>query len=269
MSAIQQMMLAQKISAGGGGVMSLASSGIATNLIFILAVDETGSNVKEFVSTTVDGTKVVAGGSGYGSGAGQVTLGSSTWKGTSRGWFQTKDNGGTLVSITFATNLPSVTNDATDGWSFYGVSAGTAYSGVTPPPMIAFDSDNRLGVDTSGHVCIYLGGAERHVGTTVLPTDGTTKYSFGANFRSNSSATGNAQAFYGAESGSLASDSTAANPGLNGSASYTVASTSGVSGSSARFTGKWHLICMFNKQLSLAEYQSLHDDWFGTLFVVS
>src|SRR5688572_28820314 len=84
---------------------TLKSSGIATSLAMCVAVDEDGTTVREFVSSTVNADMVVHG---------EVVVSSSTWKGVSRGYFETLPNGASnFKGITFGTNKP--TYDAGSG----------------------------------------------------------------------------------------------------------------------------------------------------------
>ena len=69
--------------------------------------------------------------------------------------------------------------------------------------------------------------------------------------------------YYGAESGSLALAGSGVEVGFVGNASINY--LGGYAGDSY-VAGKYHLVAVFSRELTLAEYQSLHDDWFGTLF---
>jgi hypothetical protein len=75
---------------------------------------------------------------------------------------------------------------------------------------------------------------------------------------------GTTRFFYGLESGSLATDGTGTDSG-NGSNGRFVG-TVGVIAAQGSQPAKYHIVCLFQAELSTTELQSLHDDWFGTLF---
>jgi hypothetical protein len=72
-------------------------------------------------------------------------------------------------------------------------------------------------------------------------------------------------AFYGLESGSLSQEATAGSDGGFGSSAAPIATIGGASGQGSQ-PFKPYCVCVFNRLLTEAEMQSLHNDWFGTLF---
>jgi hypothetical protein len=223
---------------------TLKSSGLATRALFVVAVDEDGTTVKEFVSSTVNSTMTLTG----------VTTGSASWKGTSRGYFVTSANGATnYFGPKFVTNFATV-----DGAAGFGIFM--AYNQAT-----AGDNNNVI-IERTGNVSLLardvsnkLDGLSDNVSTTSLPTDGSTKFSIGANHRQSVTSA----YFYGLESGSLAADGSQVDPGFGGG-TYDILGIGGAV-SQGNAPGRVHICAGFDL-CSLAEYQSLHDDWFNVLF---
>lgn len=235
---------------------TLKASGLATKLVFCLAVDDDGTTVKEFVSSSVNGTKVVDA---------QVAVGSSTWKGVTRGWFQTKngqspkDSQYDFEGVTFVTNLPTAGMTSGGGLSIFAACAG-ASAGTGDGAIAWMSSSDRLRRSSTNKLEWYLSaGVRGGASTTSLPTDGTTKFSFAASYLDNVTTA----FYYGLESGNLGADG-GANPSNFGSGT-TWQQIGGADGQGSA-PGKWHIICAFNEDLSETDFDSLHDDWFGTLF---
>jgi hypothetical protein len=228
---------------------SLKLTGLATDLVMCLAMDEDGSTIREFVSSTVNSNKTVDAG---------VTTGSATWKGVSRGWFQTLPNGASFDGIRFAVSFrPQVDlgnlSSAACFIACAGISARNGDGG-----LVAYSLGKLFGRSESGPESF---GSPWHVGTTAMPTDGTTKFSAGINHE----AFVDYSAFYGLESGSLAADGSGADGGF-GNDNTDITAVGGSDSNIGNQPGKYFLVAVFDRELTLAEYQSLHDDWFGTLF---
>lgn len=235
---------------------TLKGTGLATKLVFCIAVDDDGTTVKEFVSSTVNSTKVVDT---------AVSVGSSTWKGTTRGWFQTKNGQSPkdaqydFEGVTFVTNLPTAAMTSGAGLSIFAACAG-ASAGTGDGAIAWMSSTDRLRRSATNKLEWYLSsGVRGGASTTSLPTDGTTKFSFAASYLDNVTTA----FYYGLESGNLGADG-GANPSNFGS-STTWQQIGGADGQGSA-PGKWHIICAFNEDLSETDFDSLHDDWFGTLF---
>lgn len=236
---------------------TLRSSGIATALAFCIAVDSDGTTIKEFVanvSLTIDGA---------------VTVGAGTWKGNSRGFFSTTGSGTTPHGITCtaaAIAMSFVSPGAAVFVACNNLLTGTGTAQYTS--MIQDAVDDRgfgRGGTLSGPGAWEFSGStvNGQLGATNLPTDGTTKFSVGGNFV----AGGQKTIYYGLESSTLAQDATGTDTNFPGG--YFPDHFGGVSGLGAQ-PGGYHILCGFNRALTLAEQQSLHgdgtNDWFSTLF---
>ncbi len=233
---------------------TLLSSGIATNLLMCVAIDSDGTTIKEFVSSDVNSNKTVT----------SVAVGASSWKGTNRGYFQTSGSGSSPNSVQFPSGHRPVWNvvgpgGGGDGGAFFMALAGSTatQSGGNDAWLV---DDNGIGIISrhTNNTVLELNGAARS-GATTIPSDGTTKFSAGANY----AAFTDWQIYYGLESGSLAQDATGSDAG-----SLTTTNITGIGGWTGFYSGpaKYHVVCLFNRSLTLVEMQSLHNDWFGTLF---
>lgn len=229
---------------------TLKASGIATALTMCVAVDDDNTTIKEFVSSLVNGDMTFDTGVAAG-------VGTSTWKGVSQGYFPTFNNGTfDYLGIRFGTNKPSALwNAANPSTMFFVWSSADAAGGAKP---IIGTGGGNFAVDRGVGTLRISNGA--FVGSTTLPSDGTTKFSAGFNF---TPFTGG-EFYYGLESGSLASDGTFTDTlGFTGSGTF-----DGIGGAPGQghAQGHYHLVAKFNRVLTLTEMQSLHNDWRGTLF---
>lgn len=245
---------------------TLKTSGIATNLKFCLAVTQDGTAVQEFANSSFESNKVVAQTRGYGTGANQVQLGSGTWKGVTLGTFETKwvsstERGG----IDFASGFRPILSGAgtAEAGIFVALDAMTNYTG-SRGCVIPFTNGN-FGVKNTGKLQWHISSVDRGPASNTT-IDLSTKLSFGSNLKLNGSGTGNIEHFYGLESGSLASDVTPANSGYSGGGDMEIRGVCTDQSDSTRNIGRYFLIALFDRQLTLAEYQSLHNDWANTLF---
>ena len=243
--------------------LTLKSSGLATAAVMVVAVQGNGSIV-EFVSPTVNSQKTVAA---------QVTTGTSSWKGSTRRYFETKpgaspqDPTWDFYGVTFGSTKPTVNNSGSgNGIGFFAAFAGRSASNGGAPFLFGMDSGtDGWGVDAStGRQRWRIASNSFGEGSTTLPSNGTTKFSIGSNFDGGSATS---EHFYGLESGSLASDGTYA-PADFGSTGDLVVAIGGSAGN-GNFPAKCHIAALFNRELTLSEYQSLHNDWLGTLFDVT
>jgi hypothetical protein len=230
---------------------TLKSSGIATNLTLCIAVDSDGTTIKEFVSNltlTID--------SG-------VTRGSGTWKGNSRGYFTTNSSV-TPISVVTGPTMSFTAPGVGLFCACSGMTVGTGAGGYMYSIYDGTGDDRGLGrASASSSGTWIFSGATKQAGGTALPTNGTTKFSYGGNYV----AGGQKTIYYGLESGSLASDGTATDSDFPGQ--FIPNSFGGKTGL-GNAPGNYHVMACFNKALSLAEMQSLHgdgsNDWFSTLF---
>lgn len=230
---------------------TLKTTGVATALISCVAVDD-DDVIKDFKANTITLDTGVA-----------ASVATGSWKSVSRKYFVTTANGSfNYFGVRFSATQPSVDETDSDGMAaWFACHGASAASGGGPFISIApFDAPDR-GLTRSGTKGRYIsGGGTVAITATDIPTDGTTKFSFGANYRSANSS----EVFYGLESGSLASDGTAGSDGGFG----TTAQLRGIGGADGQGNQPFqpYVVCVFNRQLTLTEMQSLHNDWFGTLF---
>jgi hypothetical protein len=232
---------------------TLKSTGIATSLVMCVAVDEDGTTVKEFVSSSVNTDMTVHA---------DVVKSTSSWKGVTRGYFETLANGSTnFRGITFGTNKPAYDAGSGNPTSVFFAVAGMQDGGsgtAAGDAMVARSTGSPIASRNSSDKLNE--GMSTTAGSTSLPTDNSTKFSAGVvhNFG------GTNRFFYGLESGSLATDGTASDPSSGGNTRL-VGGIGGIA-SFGNQPAKYHIVAMFQAELSTAEFQSLHDDWFGTLF---
>lgn len=231
---------------------TLKASGLATNLVFCVAVDSDGT-IKEFVNTGVNSNKTL--GTGV-----AASVAAATWKSVSRQYFETLANGTfDYYGVRFASGFRPTMDSSTGVSVGYFAALSGAQAGQNQAIMVEGNgsgvglverdpTDNKL-KDTNGG----------SLGTTSLPTDNSTKFSWALSHTYG----GTNAKFYGLESGSLAADGTNSDAGFGGPQDvYGIGGAAGQG--NARM--KVHILCGFNIAPTLANFQSLHDDWFGTLF---
>lgn len=234
---------------------TLKTSGIATNLVACVGVDD-DNTIKDFKGNAISLDTGVA-----------ASVATGSWKGTARKYFVTTANGSfNFNGVRWNATQPTVAGDDSDGQSvFVALHANNASNDDASMVLIGTGIGNRTGlfVNSSTKASYNPGGGTQAVSTTTIPTDNSTKFSIGSNYKGGGGS-GGSEIFYGLESGSLASDGTAAyDGGFGGSRSiYAIGGTDGW----GKNPCSPYIVCVFDKQLSLAEMQSLHDDWFGTLF---
>ena len=230
---------------------TLKASGLATNLIACVAVDQDGTTIKDFVGSAITlGTGVAA------------SVSTATWKGVSRGTFATTANGSfNFHGVTWNTP-PSVVEDDADGMSVFAAFAGSsANSNNSPWVQIGAGNTSNTGLAAvTGKATYSVSGGTRAQTTTNIPTDGTTKFAVGVTYRSGASSA----ALYGLESGSMSQEASAGSDGGFGG-SRTLHQLGGAAGNGNQ-PARYFIACVFNRILTTAEMQSLHDDWFGVLF---
>lgn len=235
---------------------ALKSTGLATDLVACLIVDEDGSTIVDLCGNTISAH------------ASLPAVGTASWKGVTRSHIVTGGDGGyTPYGIAWTGTKPSAnTNDADGIGVFVALAGASGKTGGTIGNFVHIDADPPSAVDRglfrdgSNKAKMVFTGSSGGVGTTSIPTDGTTKFSMAANWQNDV----NVENFYGLESGSLTSDSTATNPGNWGSTNYVVQSIGGFPGQNTQ-PFKPFIVAVFGRQLTLSEYQTLHDDWFGEL----
>lgn len=227
---------------------ALKTTGLATRLISLVVVDDDGSTVVDLKGNAV--TKHA-----------NASIGAKNWKGTSRKYVDISGSTYTPYGITW-NSPPSCTMIDSDGMAVFMAmaGAGSKYSAGAFVVISAYGDSQGMISSGSGKAAVNQGAATNNVGTTTLPVDGSTSFSIAANWRNGA----NCQLFYGLESGSLAADSTAGNPGYEGVSGAVLRNIGGSSGQGNQ-PCKPHVMAVFDRELTLAEMQSLHDDWFGVL----
>lgn len=235
---------------------ALKSSGIATVLVVCVVVDEDGTTIVDLKGNTITLDSGVA-----------ASVATGSWKSVARKYFVTTADGPFgYFGVRWSSTEPTVDESDADGMSAWFACHGADNSSfvVTPFIEVASAEGLRNGLtrvsSSDAHGRYFPGGGTQAATATNLPTDGTTKFSFGANYESAS----DSEVFYGLESGSLASDGTAGSDGGFGGSARSVFSIGGSSGQGNQ-PFKPYCVCVFSRKLTTAEMQSLHDDWFGTL----
>lgn len=243
---------------GGGGpqVMSLKTTGIATKAIAVIAVD--GDDVlKEFVS----GRSVT-----HNASIASPVTGTATWKGTSRRHFKT-DYGGDIFTprgVLWNATQPSIpTGSGGNGISFFVAVAGLVETSNQFLWQISTDANNCLKLDGTNKPVWRAGSTDFTAATTAWAA--STKFSYALTVKY--STAGN-QHYYGLESGSLATDGTFDEGGFGSTGPLNLF---GGAASNGSCRGNYFCAAWFSHAtlLTTAELQSLHDDWFGTLFDVA
>lgn len=238
-------------------------AGIVGSMVAVVAVDDDGTTIKDFVSgnTISIDTGVSA------------SVATGSWKLiTSPKYFVTTANGTfDFNGIRWSSTLPVVDQTDADGMSAgFCCDGASNCSSNTAAGFIeisnAFGNQQGLQrISSSTLTGRYIaGGGTVAITATNLPTDGTTKFSFSANYESAS----DSEVFYGLESGSLASDGTAGSDGGFGSSSMNVRAIGGHSGQ-VNQPFKPYICWVANRKLTLSEHQAIHDDWRLFFFGVS
>lgn len=241
--------------------LALKTTGLAALVRFCILVDDDGTVVD------LKGSAVVA--------EPQVTTGSATWKGTSRRYFTTSGLGEAAYSVRYNSTAaqPSFPTNTAAGCAVFVAlsSCGVGSTGITGTiPQRGFAHFGASSLTTSGllldandRLLVQQTSTEGVSGTTVMPVNGTTKFSVATNWVNAT----RADLYYGLESGSLVLDRTTVAP-QRGSASATLVSIGGYEGF-GWLDAKFHIVVGFSRALTLAEMQSLHNNWYGTLLEVS
>ena len=243
---------------------TLKTTGPAASAFFCNAVDEDGT-IREFVSADVQAFRTLDSGV-----AASVTTGA--WKGPARKYWSSTDNAGVPYGVKFAAgHRPSLPLTNADGVAYFCAfhsSGGKTGSGGYISHSTASDA-GQAGVTTGNAVIaclLYSAGLKGAGGNTTIPTGGDTKFSIGVSYKDSGSPSD--RYFYGLESGSLAADGTS---DTHGGALGSITDVYGLGG----FDGFGAIACSryidigFNRELTTVEMQSLHDDWFNTMFDVS
>lgn len=233
--------------------LTLKTTGPAAKALSVIAVDDNG-DVKDFVT----GRTIT-----YNAAIAAPRIGTATWKGVTRSHFKTDYSPDAFSprGAVYGATVPPVPMGAAGN----GVSWFCACNQLVEVPAGAIfwlTGDNNQGarIGAGSKLEVLCGNTSQGLGTTTLLA--ATKMSFG--FNQKYSTTG-LPFFFGLESGALAADGTY-NEGGFGSA--TVLSMFGGHAGYGSARGEYFVHAVFSDAvlLTLAEMQSLHNDWFGTLF---
>jgi len=247
---------------------TLKSTGLATESVAIYMVDEDGVTLREWVSGQFATWDTV---SAWAEDAGNadltvddpVTVANATWKGSTLDYFETLANGAyNFYGIRHSSpiDIPGAAGEA--GVGVFAALAGAGTPAGNRGALFADSATNAyLGADVStGILQWYVSSGVRYASTQVLPQDGTTKFSVAGNYKYGDAAT---QTFHGLESGALAATDAGASPG---NYSFSTYDNIGGEDGGGRMPAKYFILAVFNRTLTEAEYQGLHNDYFGTLF---
>lgn len=233
---------------------TLKTSGLATNALTCVMVDD-DNTTKDLVA----GTSFALDGSCPG-------IGTGAWKGTTRKYQPTAANGGfNYYGFRYPTTPPTMPVDGAGCAIFLALHAAVAPGG-SGDIIDTADSGGRTNWDRQGAgglPRILAAGQLERTGVTVWPTDGT-KISVGINHRRNVETS----IWYCLESVNAVATSkdfdATGGQGDNGGQSplHGIGGLSGQGNSVMSI----YLAVMFNRVLTIAEWRTLHDDWYGTLF---
>lgn len=268
---------------------TLKSTGIVTKAKAIVAVDEDGT-LKEWKNGWTPG-------SGLTKHADVTTSGTASFRGAgTKRYFETFSSSGVPRGVAFNTNIDLTARTANRGLCVVAIMAGASFtaSNAAAGSYIAHlhrsDSattsipEESLFSLTGSYPSVYMSSFSRVTGTAAMPTDGTTAFMVAGQYLDSGTDNGisaGGQTFFCLESnaGSTASFDPASPAGGGYQPGMALALT-GVGGAfqpdnhattpnaalSNAAPGKYLLWAVFDNLLTLAELQSLHDDWFGTLF---
>lgn len=233
---------------------TLKASGIATNAVMVVAVDQDGT-IKEFVSSDVNSNKTL--GTGV-----AASVASATWKSVSQQYFAVTDASFDYNGVRFASgHRPSYTSAGSAISVFMAFNSLAGGGGGAPGYFIERNASGTHLAARNGATGQLRNSLIPVNGTTNLPSDSSTKVSAGFSYDDVSAGS---KFYYGLESGSLAADGTDASVGF-GPGAQNIFGIGGATGQGSQ-PGNYHFVAVFNRALTLAEFQSLHNDWFGTMF---
>lgn len=228
--------------------LTLKSTGVASRASSVIAVDDDGATIRDFVSSTRTSNMSIHG---------DVTIGSATWKGASKYFMDLPMSGNDGHGLTFASGheIPIPNQIGGVGTTVMIVCRGMGSAAVRGDLMATTPDAALIYRNGSGKLSEY----PTSVATTTMPSDGTTKFSAAMTYVYGGTWT----AYYGLESGSLAADGTGTDPGY-GNANPVKYIPAGAGQGGTPY--KAHYIIVVPGGASLAELQAIHDDPEGTLF---
>lgn len=224
----------------------LKTTGIAANCTMCIAVDPDTNTIKDFASSTVTADITVDAG---------ITIGSGTWDGNTRKYFQLA----TGNYVGFGTNKPTFSFNTTNTprtvvWIGENAGAGTLIFGN--------DSGNYFGANWivgggDSFPTANIGSSTQH-GALVRPAAGE-KWIFGFSLVRSTSTI----AYTAKHDASAMTVQTLS--AISSSVSYTLDFVGRRDDSTSQIADKIHAVLIFDTDLTEAQWDTLRDDWFGTL----
>lgn len=239
---------------------TLKTTGVATALLTCVIVDQDG--------VTTDKKS----GTGFSVDASAGSPGTGSWKGTTRKYQPIVPNTGyNYYGIRYATTPPVLLTDNGQAGAgvfiaFHTASTPDGFCDVidtSDSGMTRFWRSNQT--PDMGYPIVTAANQDQVVGTTMWPTDGT-KFSAGFN-QKRGGGSPESSIWYcpeGTDASSIPFENTVTTNDDGGNS--TLNGVGGLSGASNGGNLGIYLFTAFNRILTLAEFRSLHNDWFGTLF---
>ena len=243
---------------GGGTHRVLQTSGLATAAISVIAVDLDGVTVRDFVTgnnITVDS---------------HMVIGSSSWKGTTGGTFETLKAGSDNFNgygITYSSPFPQFNFSGATGSGFFAAAATiSATQGPSGVPVFTNDvtvgTNGIFGLPTISTIPLtpqWNVASHADTAATSALTSGV-KTSFGGDFKS-----GGTFDYYKAleTDGSMTQIGSFTDAGFSGNKNLT---NIGKFPSNGWSDITYFIIAFFNRPLTSTEFNSLHTNFYTTLF---
>ena len=227
----------------------------------LIAVDPDTGTIKDFASSAVTTDMTVGA---------NVTTGSQTWDGNTRSFFKLGAGTAAADFIAFGTNKPSWTNNVASTqrtWVWIGE------VGTGAPRAFGSNSTHYMAAQntgTGGATCPIQMGAGFSTnlnGGQSLWASGT-KLIFGAS-TTHTGGAGAAVLYWALHNDSAMSSASGTGPTSNSAVNnFDLTHIGRRNDSTGKGSEKIHLIAIFNTALTEAQWDSLRDDWFGTLLEV-
>lgn len=236
----------------------LKSTGIAANCTMLIAVDPDTGTVKDFASSAVTADMTVGA---------NVTTGSQAWDGNTRHYF--RHGAGTTDAdfVKFGTTKPNWTfnvNGLERTWVFVGEVAGTQARAFGKDSSI-YTAQINLAAGGSTHPAhVGAGYATSASGGNASPASGS-KRIFGFSMK-HGSAGGHGYAYTAADTdASMTVTDVGAPTSTSATNNFDLTYVGRRNDATAHQQDKVHLIAIFDASLAEADWDTLRDDWFGTL----
>lgn len=229
----------------------LKTTGIAANCTMCIAVDPDTSTVKDFASSSVTADMTVGA---------NVTIGSQAWDGVTRYYWRTGSGTADADFVKFGTTKPWVGVDAshvTQTLVCIGAVAGAGTTRVFGNDSTDYFASANTTAGGNTYPTLYMGSTNLTGGWAQLSAG--TKCIFGA-----SVVRGTTRTIFSAVDTDAAMTTSTAAFGTP-TAYYALTYVNRRNDSSSHLQDKTHAILAFSTALSEAEWDTLRDDWFGTL----